>query len=380
MFEKWYLEELISKTIRDIWKLTDYFLLKLISNILDKAEITPLLKSGTTVDSIIQKKDYPAKVYASLKWLLDRLKLDGFVSMRLENNVEFYTLSDKTMNYDLNTIKSQAEKASPESIAAFNMLELMANNYPDYLSGKKTGVDIVFSPENIDITNEYYSNNLFYNVHNISGAKIVNWDISSRKNPQILEIGGGLGGGTKQFVIQRLKDKAPLNVFNYCFTDVANKMLRSTKKALSTLTEDLSAFTFQKLDFNKNLSEQGYAENSYDVIWGVNAAHVSFDMRFSLNELFKTLKSGGSLIISETVRPIGNLMIQQEFVLNTLDDYWNVKLDEKIRPRHGFMDWSDWIGAFKEIGFINVETIPDMSVLQKEYDNCYVTVVRGIKP
>ena len=59
MFEKWYLEELISKTIRDIWKLTDYFLLKLISDILDKAEITPLLKSGTTVDSIIQKKDYP---------------------------------------------------------------------------------------------------------------------------------------------------------------------------------------------------------------------------------------------------------------------------------------------------------------------------------
>ncbi|HQB60952.1 MAG TPA: hypothetical protein PK899_04740, partial [Spirochaetota bacterium] len=90
MFEKWYLEELINKTIRDIWKLTDYFLLKLISNILDNAEITPLLKSGTTVNNIIQKKNYPANVYASLKWLLDRLKLDGFVSMRLDNNVEFY--------------------------------------------------------------------------------------------------------------------------------------------------------------------------------------------------------------------------------------------------------------------------------------------------
>jgi len=164
MFEKWYLEELINKTIRDIWKLTDYFLLKLISNILDNAEITPLLKSGTTVNNIIQKKNYPANVYASLKWLLDRLKLDGFVSMRLDNNVEFYTLSNKTMDYDLDAIKSMAEKASPESMAAFNMLELMANNYPDYLSGKKTGVDIIFSPENIDITNEYYGNNLFYNV------------------------------------------------------------------------------------------------------------------------------------------------------------------------------------------------------------------------
>jgi len=284
------------------------------------------------------------------------------------------------MDYNLAKIREEAEKKAPDSIAAFNMLKLMADNYPDYFSGKKTGVDIIFSPENIDTTNSYYSNNLFYNVHNIAGARILNWDIESRKNPVIIEIGGGLGGGTKQFLSQRVNDKKDINNFKYIFTDVANKMLRSTRRDLSLITDNLGAFYFQKLDFNKKLVESGYEENSTDVVWGVNAVHVASDLRFSLEEFYKTLKPGGSIIIAETVRPAGNRMIQQEFLLNTLPDYWNTKLDSDIRPRSGFMDWSLWVNALVKIGFTDVKTIPDMRVLENQYDNCYVAVIRGVKP
>ena len=376
MFEKWYLDELISKTIQDVWKLTDYFLLKLIYNIFENTKIILLLKDGTGVSDIIKKNNYPDKVFSSIKWMLDRLTIDDFVK---KISTDKYQLTTKEMDYNLADIKEKAKNMAPTSIAAFNMLELMANNYPDYLLGKKTGVDIIFSPDNIEITNEYYSNNLFYNVHNICGAKIVNWDIDSRTNPVIYEIGGGLGGGTKQFLIQRLKDNKPINNFTYHFTDVANKMLRTTKRALVEISDNIDSFNFRKLDFNKDFSEQDIQQNSVDLFWGVNAAHVAYDLRFTLTEFYKALKKGGSIIISETVRPIGNTMIQQEFLLNTLDDYWNVKLDDKIRPRYGFMDWTDWITAFKEIGFEKVESIPDMSYLQKQYDNCYVAVIRATK-
>ena len=191
--------------------------------------------------------------------------------------------------------------------------------------------------------------------------------------------GGGLGGGTKQFVKQRLEDNNSIKNFTYYFTDIANKMLRTTKRELLNITKELDSFNFQKLDFNKSLEEQGFKRNSIDIIWGVNAAHVAMDLRFTLNELYKTLKPNGSLILSETVRPVGNTMIQQELLLNTLDDYWNVKLDKYIRPRHGFMDWTDWTNALNAIGFSNVETVPDMGKMQKQYDNCYVAVIRGIK-
>ena len=94
-------------------------------------------------------------------------------------------------------------------------------------------------------------------------------------------------------------------------------------------------------------------ENSFDVIWGVNALHVANDLRFTLNEFYKILKPKGTLIVCETVRPISNKMIQQEILLNTIDDYWNVKVDKDIRPRYGFMEWDDWVKALKIIYVIN---------------------------
>jgi ubiquinone/menaquinone biosynthesis C-methylase UbiE len=378
MFEEWYLNEVFSSKIRNAWKLTDHYLLRSIFNILDESSVIHLLQSPVSINEILKSKKYPVSVFSSVQWILERLALDGYVKKNIKENEVLYNITNKKMEYDLEQIKDKAFKMAPDSISAFNMLKLMADNYLDYLSGKKSGIDIIFSSENIDITNEYYRNNLFYNVHNIVGAKILNWQINKRDNPNILEVGGGLGGGTKEFLKQRLKNNDNLN-FSYYFTDIANKMLRDTKKAILKLTDNIDNFNFSKLNFNKDLEEQGYIENSFDIVWGVNALHVANDLRFTLNEFYKILKPNGTLIVCETVRPVGNRMIQQEILLNTIDDYWNVKVDKDIRPRHGFMEWSDWVNALKVIGFSDVKTIPDMLYLEEQYNNCYVAVIVGIK-
>lgn len=380
MFKDWFLNELFSTKIRNVWKLTDYYLLKLIYNIFDTTDILSLLDDPISLNKIIEQKKYPEHVRSALKWMLDRLELDGYLSKIFNSSIEKYQLTDKKMDYDLDEVKSKAEEMAPDSLAAFNMLKLIADTYPAYLEGNKSCIEVIFSPEHIDVTNEYYSNNLFYKVHNIAGAKILNYDMESRKDPVVVEIGGGMGGGTKHFLSQKLKNSGNAKGFTYYFTDIANKMLRTTKRELLNITDDISSFNFQKLNFNKNLSEQGYAENSADIIWGVNALHVAYDLRFTLNQIYKTLKPGGSFIISETVRPVGNRMIQQELLLNTITDYWNVKLDDEIRPRYGFMDWTDWINAFEKTGYSQVESIPDMKAAEKEYDNCYIAIIRGKKP
>jgi SAM-dependent methyltransferase len=282
------------------------------------------------------------------------------------------------MNVELQNIKQEIERNAPEGMTAFKMLDVMSEFYPSFLKGEKKGVEIIFSPENIDITSSYYRYDLYYNVHNICGAKILNFDLEKKNNPLILEVGGGLGGGTIQFLKQRF-ETGMLKNFRYIFTDIANKMLRTTKKEMLTVTPELEAFEFQKLDFNVELKTQGYDDNSFDVVWGVNAVHVAKDLEFTLKEFLKILKPGGSFIISETVRPEGNLMIQQEFILNTLLDYWDVKLDENYRKSSGFLSWREWKKALESAGFKEVETIPDMSYLETKYDNCYVSVIRGKK-
>lgn len=379
MLEDWYLNELFSPKIRNVWKLTDFYLLKLILNVLEENNIIQLLNSPVSVNEIIKNNKYPKKVYSSIKWLLDRLAMDGYIIKIKNSNENLYRLTDKKIDFDLDKIKNQAYNMAPESLSAFNMLKLITDNYKEYLNGKKNGIEIIFSSENINITNDYYRDNLFYNVHNIAGAKVLNLEIDKRVNPVVLEIGGGFGGGTKQFLIQRINDNSNVSDFSYYFTDIANKMLRDTKKEIIKITSKIDNFNFQKLNFNLDLCEQGYNENSYDIIWGVNSIHVANDLRFTLNEFYKILKPGGTIVICETVRPKGNQMIQQEIILNTIDDYWNVKLDKDIRPRYGFMDWTDWIKAFKVIGFKDIKTIPDMNYLQDKYDNCYVAVIVGTK-
>lgn len=379
MFESWYLNDLMNKNVREIWPLTDNYLIKLIKNILDRTGMSDDLRKPVSIPSIIKKYGYSDKAFNALKWVLERLKFSGFMVLDETGNEPLYHFSDNEIKYDEVEIYNYCVAQEPESSHTFLMLKLMADNYEDYLKGNKTGVEIIYSPENIHIINEYYEKSLFYNANNILGAKALNYEVDQRNNPHILELGGGLGGGTKQFISQRKAEGKMLNSFTYHFTDVANKMIRGIKKTIDSLTGDLSNYEFSKFDFNKPLTEVGVEENKYDIIWAVNAIHVAYDLKFTLSELYKVLKPGGVILISETVRPSAGPMIQHEFVISTLDDYWNVKLDNDWRPNFGFMKWTNWIKALDAAGFDVSETVPDMKFVESEFNNCYTAVIKGIK-
>lgn len=380
MFEEWYLNDLINEKIKKSWKLCDLFLLTNLDRILKTTGIFDLLQTKISLNSIISKLGYDNKVFFSVKWIFDRLSLDGYIDIyEISENEVLYCHTGKEYIKEPQVIYEEALKIAPLTKSTFELIKIVSSNYPLYLQGKKTGVDILFNEESINVMNEFYCINEFYAVHNIGGAKILNYDVDARDNPTILEIGGGMGGGTKQFILQRIAAEKPLDNFNYIFTEVANKLLRATKKEISQLTDKQINIDYRKFDFNTDFTLQGYEKNSIDVIWGVNALHVAKDLKNSIKLMYDLLKPGGSLIISETVRADGNPMVQQEFILNTLDSYWDVELDKEIRPQYGFMHWKNWLRAFELAGFSKFETIPDMSSVEKEYDNCYVSIIRGIK-
>lgn len=379
MFETWYLEELINQRIKTSWKLSDYYLLKQLDTVLLRTGIGDLLNSYISIEEIINKKNYDNKVFFSIKWIFDRLALDGYIEIKQSVNTSLYKFSGKINNDSIDELYKKAYEIAPLTQSTFDLIKLVSDNYPDYLEGKKNGVDILFNEQSSSLMNDFYTNNEFYSVNNIGGAKILNYDIDNRINPKILEIGGGMGGGTKQFISQRIANGKPLDNFSYVFTDIANKMLRCTKKEIQVLTNNPIDIEYKKFDFNVDIADQGYETDSFDVIWGVNAAHVAKDLKSSLKRLYSMLKKGGSLILAETVRAKGNPLVQQEYILNTLDSYWDVQLDDDIRPCYGFMHWKNWIKALELSGFTKVETIPDMNIVENKYDNCYVALIRGIK-
>ena len=94
MFEKWYLDELMNKNVREIWPLTDKYLIRLIKDILDKTGMSEELKEPKSIPQIIDKHKYSQKSYNALKWIMERLKYS-----------EFMKAEQKAMKHIIHTLK-----------------------------------------------------------------------------------------------------------------------------------------------------------------------------------------------------------------------------------------------------------------------------------
>ena len=161
MFEDWYLEDLLDKNVKTMWPLTDKYLLQLIKKVFDRIGISEDLKNFVSIQQIMEKYNYVEKADRMLRWDLERLKFDDYVESKEENGTIFYKYTSKELPTDYEEIYNWCSKEDPRSVYAFRLLALVADNYEEILEGKTSGVNVIYSPENIHIINEYYQSGLF---------------------------------------------------------------------------------------------------------------------------------------------------------------------------------------------------------------------------
>ncbi len=379
MFEDWYLNDLIEDKIKASWKLSDHYLIALLYKVLLDSKLDKILQKSVTIDEIIKQNNYIDESRYLIRWILEKMALNGYISKETDSIPIKYKYTGKTNSDNPEAFLNEAVKYDEECFSTFKLIKIMCDEFLNFVTGKKNGIDIFFTPESIALMDHFYTKNLFYKAHNIGGAKIVNYLMEDKQNPLVIELGGGMGGGLRHFLIQRSKEKLNMNNFRYYFTDVANKLLRNSKKIVTDIAPECKQIDFKKLDFNKSFEEQAFEPEQADIVWGVNSLHVAYDLEYTLKEILKLLKKGGSIVVAETVRAKGNSMLQQEIMLNTITSYWDVKIDGVIRKDFGFMHWRDWVNALNQAGFVNVKTIPDMALAEEKYDNCYVGIITGQK-
>jgi len=111
------------------------------------------------------------------------------------------------------------------------------------------------------------------------------------------------------------------------------------------------------LDLNIPFTDQKMNQDCIDVVYSVNTLHVANDLAFSLDEIYKVLRNKGILVISELIRSGEKEVLCQEFIFNLLESYYDVKLDQYLRPIPGFLTPEYWKRSFKRAGFKNIELI-----------------------
>ncbi|OLN84398.1 Lovastatin diketide synthase LovF 12 [Colletotrichum chlorophyti] len=116
--------------------------------------------------------------------------------------------------------------------------------------------------------------------------------------PSVLEIGGGTGGATLPFLQALQENGARPLVFD--FTDVSSGFFDNAREKLKDWS---SSINFRPLDIEKEPAEQGFTNNSYDIILACNVLHATPSVKSTLSKVRRLLKPGGVLLLIEITKP-----------------------------------------------------------------------------
>jgi hybrid polyketide synthase / nonribosomal peptide synthetase ACE1 len=118
---------------------------------------------------------------------------------------------------------------------------------------------------------------------------------------------------------------------------------------------------FKALDIEKDIIEQGYKENSYDLVIGSLVLHATTDLQKTLENTRRLLKPGGYLIILEITN---NDVVRVGFSMSGLPGWWLGQNDgRKLSP---CVSSAEWESLLLKSGFSAIDSLtPDHDMLPR---------------
>lgn len=271
----------------------------------------------------------------------------------------------------LETLEAELAATEPDAAVAGEAVRILVEEVGAFLSGERTGEEILFRPDRLPLWFRYFSNrNLLYSVNNHLGALALS-RLLPESGGRVLEIGGGAGSAAEA-ALARLGPR----LSRYLFTEVVPTFFRRGERAARAAAAPGVAVDAAKLDMTRPWEAQGAAPGSFDAVYSVNCFHVAPDLAAVLHEAREALAPGGWLVVSECVRPLGNDQpIYVELVFDLLESFTRVTLDPVARPNHGFLTPAAWRESLRRAGFTDVTFLPDAEEIARSYPSFFVSAV-----
>jgi len=276
---------------------------------------------------------------------------------------------------ELAALEAELAAIEPDAAVAGEAVRILVEEARLFLSGAKTGEEILFRPDRLPLWFRYFSNrNLLYSINNVLGALALERALPEAGG-RVLEIGGGAGSAAEA-ALARLGGR----VSRYLFTEVVPTFFRRGERAARAAATPGVTVDAAKLDMTRPWAGQGAEPGSFDAVYSVNCFHVAPDLAAVLAEARTALAPGGRLVVSECVRPLGNDQpIYVELVFDLLESFTKVALDPVARPTHGFLTPAAWRESLRRAGFVDVAFLPDAEEIAKSYPSFFVSAVTARK-
>ncbi|MBB4909313.1 class I SAM-dependent methyltransferase [Actinophytocola algeriensis] len=324
--------------------------------------------NGISVQQAKKDLSIPWRRTIPLKFLYEKLTIAGIFE---REGTRYYPGALKEPDFE--TVAAELAEREPGVAVAADILRTLIEEAKTFFAGEATGDEILFAPSKLPLWLKYFHNdNLLYAINNTVGAEAVSRLAPAGGGPfEVLEIGGGCGSAA-EYVLRKLGPA----VTRYRFTEVAETFARHGERAVAAAADPSTTIESARVDMTQSWEEQGVEPGTFDVVYSVNCFHVAPDLDFVIREAAKALKPGGTVVVSECIRPTKLARpIHAEIIFDFLDSFTDVATDPVRRPTHGFLTPAAWRATFEAAGLGDVKVVPDVDGIAEQYPDFVVGAV-----
>lgn len=240
-----------------------------------------------------------------------------------------------TLDFILST-----SEAFPESLD-LKIMHILGREMPRVFDGATTILEHLL-PNNL--LDSYYSNALGFPQLTIWLSRMTAQLCHRYPRMKILEIGSGTGGATK-----RIFEHIDPWFSSYTFTDISNGFFEIAMKTFKGQTDRMF---FKVLDLEKDISEQGFHEQSYDLIIASFVLHATTKLEKTMKNVRRLLKPGGHILVAEVTN---NDQIRGGFIFGAFPGWWLGADDGRVLSP--CVSSTEWDAILRKTGFSGVDTI-----------------------
>ncbi|KAJ3955154.1 hypothetical protein N0V92_008317 [Colletotrichum tropicale] len=180
-------------------------------------------------------------------------------------------------------------------------------------------------------------------------APLVRQISHSKPNLKILELGGDTGVHTADILKTLALEDGRVMYSSYTFSDSSSGMVNAAKEQFK-LTPNMQ---FATLDISRDLVEQNFGDEQYDVIIATNVLHASPALTDALSNVRKLLRPSGRLLLTELFSSSKWINL----ILGVLPWWWSAQKDGRVNEPYA--DTEHWESALRKTGLGTSAILPD---------------------
>ncbi|KAL8995313.1 MAG: hypothetical protein Q9169_004917 [Polycauliona sp. 2 TL-2023] len=223
-----------------------------------------------------------------------------------------------------------------------------------------------------NLLSEFYNNGISQRRSHAQVAEYMNLLAHKTPDMNILEIGSGTGATTLP-VLQAIgghEDSAP-RFSSYTFTDISSDSFETARDQTKPWA---SAMNFHKLNIEEEPTDQGLANEGYDVVIASSVLYATKSMDTAIANVRKLIKPGGKLVLVEITQDL----LRIPMVVGALPGWWSGigQADDRVlSPNVSQQRWHD---TLLRQGFSGVDAT--MHDTEDARDRCFSMMITTATP